>query len=253
MSVFVPPDDRVRAIHFLKKIQPADGKVVRVEEYKSDIYGVGPESFIWDPELSAPRSDQDNRIASTVDGFMAGQANEGAWDLLAPISPIDGGSVIANPDDNQPRGLFPSDYASTDECVEAAVSYVGRFGNGIVRLPISVTPLDYDVVSTPPNIDLVIAHPDILVKFDDTFNSKSTEGPGAYIGDTSSGAANLEIQEDLEVHGTEITVKRNGANALTVSTATDATVRGSNSDDIPNDGDVWRLVYDQPNDNWEQI
>jgi len=253
MSVFVPPDDRVRALHFLKKVQPADGKVVRVEEYESDVWGVGPESFIWDPEISAPRNDQDNRLASSVETYKPGQPNEGAWDLLAPVSAVDAGSVIANPDNNQPRGLLPRNYASSDECVEAAVSYVERFGDGIVRLPISVTPLDYDVVSTPNNVDLSIAHPNILVKFDDQFSTKNTEGPGVYIGDTSSGAANLGIREALEVDGTQITVKRNGANALTVSTATDATVRGNTSDDIPNDGDVWRLVYDQENDNWEQI
>lgn len=250
MSVFLPVDDRVRKVHFLKKITPSPGQVVRVEEYESDIYGDGPTAFIWDENLSAPSPDQDNRIASSVDTYGPGGANEGAWDILPPISPIDAGVVIAVPDGNQSRGLDTNNYPSTDETVNHAAQYVGNYGGGIVRLPSAVLPLDYGIVTVPSGVSLVVEDENALIKFDNTDSPFDATRPGVYFGQTTNGAAEIVLNEELEVNGLQVKIRRNGGNTLTISTETDATIDGSGQINAGSDGALNELIYDQPNDNW---
>lgn len=253
MSVFLDADDRVRAIHFLKKVTPADGKVVRVEGYESDIYGNGPTAFIWDPNLSAPSPDQDHRVASSVDTYGPGGANEGAWDIVPPISPIDAGVVIAVPEGNQARGIDPVNYANSDEAVNQAAQYVGNHGGGIVRLPTSVLPIDYGVVTVPSGVSLVVEEEHSLFTIDDTDSPYALTRPGNIFVDSSSAAVTLNFQEELEVNGIEVQVKRFGANTVTVGTETDATVKGSATHDLGSDGLAITFVYRRATDNWFEM
>jgi len=252
MSASIAADDRVKFIHQLKKLTPSPNLTVRVEAYESDRF---PDHsvFIWDDTMSAPSRDTDQRVESSVDGYGAGGANEGAWALIGPVDPTDASNIVAVPVSGTARGYLPENYQSPQHAINAAAAYVDGTGKGWVRVPEPVLPIDYDIVTVPSDVQLVVKKESWLERFDDTFNTKNADRQGVYLGDTSSGAANLELQEELEVDGTVVTVKRNGANTLTVSTASDATVKGSASHDISADGTAIRLVYDRENDNWEEI
>jgi hypothetical protein len=252
MSAPIQSDDRVKQPHALKKVEPSPGKTVRVEAYTSDRF---PDLsvFVWDGEMSAPARDSDQFIASSVEGYQAGDPNEGAWALLGPVEPTDASTIVGVPMSGAARGFLPENYSSAQEAIDAAATYVDNIGDGWVRVPQPVLPVDYGTVTVPSGVQLVVRKESWLERFDDTYSVKEAERQGVYIGDTSSGAATLELQKELEVDGTIVEVKRNGVNTLTVSTATDATVKGSASFDIGADGDSIRLVYDRNADNWEEI
>lgn len=255
MFAYVETDDRVNQLHQLKDLEPSPGMTVRVEDYReqSNLFGDGV-VFVWDDGVKPPRSDGEFVKTSGVDGYQRGQANEGVWMALGLTAPSDQGLIVARPTSGPSRAFAPSLYGNSDEAIDAATTYCNAQGGGNVRVPRVHLPIDYFVVSVSSSVNLSVDYgKNRLLKFDDTYSSKDSEGPGAYIGDTSSGDAQLKLAEDLEVHGTTVTVKRDGANALTIATATDATVKGSSSYDIGSDGAAVRLVYDKDADNWVEI
>jgi hypothetical protein len=251
MSAAIKADERVKYIHHLKKIQPSSGKTVRVEAYSSDRF---PDNqvFVWDGERSAPSSDSDQFVASEVESYRAGDANEGAWALIGPVDPTDSSIVVGVPVDGTARGFLQENYSDPQKAVDAACTYVDNQGKGWVRVRQPLLPIDYGVVTVPEGVQLVVTQGSWLERFDDTSTKEATR-QGVYLGDTSGGAATLQLQEELELDGTVVEVKRNGVNTLTVSTASGATVKGSASHDIGADGGSVRLVYDRTNDNWEEI
>jgi len=251
MSAAITADERVKYVHHLKKIEPASGKTVRVEAYSSDRF---PDNqvFVWDGERSAPSSDSDQFVASEVEGYGAGGANEGAWALVGPVDPTDASIVVAVPVSGTARGFLQENYSDPQQAIDAACTYVDNQGTGWVRVRQPLLPIDYGVVTVPEGVQLVVTQGSWLERFDDT-STQEADRQGVYLGDTSGGAATLQLQQALEVNGTVVEVKRNGANALTISTATGATVKGSATYDIGADGGSVRLVYDRTNDNWEEI
>lgn len=84
MTEQINVDDRVHQIHDLKRSEPAVGKTVRVESYDSVLYGNASPVFYWDPGESAPAPDTDLKVASLVDDYGPGGANEGAWVYFDP-------------------------------------------------------------------------------------------------------------------------------------------------------------------------
>lgn len=247
---FTPTDDTVAQIHQLKGVTPSDWMTVRVERYSSKQYGDSAAVFVWDPNLSAPTADTDTRIASSEETFGPGGANEGAWDLLRPVGPVDEDIIVARPSGNVGRGFQPSDYASSDAAVNAADAYVTGNGGGIIRVPESILPLDYGTVSISSDVEVFVDQVPRLVT---NAGDITTSGTGVYIADSSGSARTVTIREEEEVHGNEISVKRKGGNGVDLTAETDATINGVATHTISADGDVARLVYDQPNDNWELL
>jgi|APHM01.1.fsa_nt_gi hypothetical protein len=254
MYGFVDPDDLVYQLHQLKNTEPSPAMTVRVEDFsdESNLFEDGA-VFVWDGALDAPRSDGEYMKRSNVEGYRAGEANEGAWVILGLTPPTDQGLIIARPDGGPARSFSPGLYSSTDDAVDAATTYCNNQGGGIVRVPATALPLDYFVVSVAGSVELAVEHTARLATPDDSMSPYMVRQPETVIADTSAGGVTVTLGDELLVNGTEVRVRRDGANGLTIDTESDATINGSATTSISTDGNAITLVYDRGADNFVTV
>lgn len=88
----------------------------------------------------------------------------------------------------------------------------------------------------------------------DVSSDVSSDGSGYYSVDSSGGARTFTISTSDAVDGTEINVKRNGANPVDLVTEGDATVDDKSSTPqltLSSDNETVTLVYNSTNNDWE--
>jgi hypothetical protein len=81
----------------------------------------------------------------------------------------------------------------------------------------------------------------------------STSGEGVYIVDSSGAARTLTLSSADAEDGNQVSVKRNGANTVTVDTEGSETIDDATTQDIQNDDDSLVVVFNASASNWEII
>jgi len=237
-------DDRVKEVHQMKKRPPSPYRTVRVENYDNAVYGRGA-VFQWDPELSAPSPDKGHIVASVVQGYRKGEANEGAWALLRSVCPLDEGFIVGHPTAGISRPFDRADYDSTEATISAASAYVDARGGGVVLVPSSVS---YDPAAVSGHASTEIITPPSKRQFRISSDATS-QGPGTYLIDTSTQPVTFTLAAADERGGLELTVKRVGRFDVMVETESSAAVAGDTAVSLDDRASL-DFTFDSSRNDW---